>query len=154
MPVRFEDENPPTSPARVGDFERANGIRLPESYRRFLLRHNGGAPLPDRIEVPGWHGGFTGFNVFFGIDGDDDLQGNLDAYGDRLPPGFLPIGDDPGGSLFCLALSGGPREGQIYFWDHEDELDEEGDSRRDMGNMYRVAESIDDLLENRLMDDD
>lgn len=153
MPVRFEDENPPTSPARIDDFEKENGIRLPDSYRRFLLDHNGGAPLPDRIRVPGWPGGFTGFNTFFGIDGDDDLQDNLDAYEDRIPPGFVPIGDDPGGGLFCLALSG-PHEGEIYFWDHEDELDEEGDSKQDMSNMYRVAEGMDDLLENRLLPDE
>lgn len=152
MPVRFEDENPPTSPSRIDDFEKANGIRLPESYRRFLLHHNGGAPLPDRIRVPGWPGGFTGFNTFFGIDSDEDLQDNLDTYEDRIPPGFFPIGDDPGGGLFCLALSA-PHEGGIYFWDHEDELDEEGDSKQDMSNMYRVAESIDDLLENRLLAD-
>jgi hypothetical protein len=153
MKVTFQEENKPTSEREIAKFEKANSIRLPEAYKSFLLRHNGGAPMPDKVAVPGWHGGFTGLNTFFSLNDDDDLQDNLDTYEDRVPKGFLPIADDPGGGLFCLALKG-KRAGQIFFWDHEDELDEDGDSKQDMSNMYKVADDIDDLLTNKLLTDE
>ena len=40
------------------------------------------------------------------------------------------------------------RRGKIYFWDHEDELDENGCSRQDYGNVYLVANSLDEFLNN------
>ena len=155
MKVRIEDGEAPATERDVAKFEKKNKLRLPAAYRGFLLRQNGGAPRPDRIAVPGWSGGFTGLNVFFALNAEegDDLQENLDDYEDRIPEGFLPIADDPGGNLFLLALDG-EHEGRIFLWDHEDELDDDGESKQDMSNMYEVATSIDDLLENKLLPDE
>jgi hypothetical protein len=151
--VTFRSDNPPTSEAEIAKFEKANSVKLPDAYRSFLLQQNGGHPTPDKIAVPKWEGGYTGLNRFFAIKPERGLQHYHDRFEDRVPKGFLPIADDPGGNLFLLALKG-KRAGQIYLWDHEDELDDEGDSKQDMSNMYKVAEDIDDFLQNKLMPDE
>jgi hypothetical protein len=43
----------------------------------------------------------------------------------------------------------GEKCGQIYFWDHEAEMDEGEPPTYD--NLYLIADSIDDLLNNKLM---
>jgi hypothetical protein len=84
----------------------------------------------------------------FGLDDgpNGSLAENVERYRDRLPAGFMPIGLDQGGNLLTLALTG-EAAGSIYFWDHEDELDDEGLSKTDMSNMYRIASDIEQLFE-------
>src|SRR5699024_12370459 len=65
---------------------------------------------------------------------------------DRLPEGFIPIGDDSNGNQICLGIKE-PHYDHIYIWDHEDEQDEP-----DMSNMYFVANDIWEFLDS-LYDD-
>jgi hypothetical protein len=77
--------------------------------------------------------------VFFGIDRDvesSNLLWNLDMFLGRLPrKDFLPIACDPGGSLFCLVLSG-DGNGMILYCDLMDPN----------GLPYRVAADFNALL--------
>ncbi|WP_236347706.1 SMI1/KNR4 family protein, partial [Paenibacillus plantiphilus] len=75
----------------------------------------------------------------------NQLERYLDIFKGRIPKGFIPIGDDPGGNMICLGMDGKYRE-RIYFWDHEEECE-------DMSNMYFLADDIYEFL-NRLYDDE
>lgn len=143
--VKISNQGAPVSLEQIEQFERRNGIVLPDSYKTFLLCNNGGEPMPDRLLVPGWYGQSTAVNHFFGLGGDssDDLETMLPNVEDYVPKGYVPIVDDPGGNLFCLH-TGNSQHGAIYFWDHE-EL--HGDDPR---NLRKVAGSIDELLDKLL----
>ncbi len=66
---------------------------------------------------------------FYGIhDGPkvDRLDSACEVYDERIPADLIPIADDANGNAICIGWTG-EREVKIYFWDHEDELDENGD---------------------------
>jgi len=91
---------------------------LPESYREFLLRYNGGTPTPDTVDVPGAPGTPTDVQVLFGIGRlveSSDLKWNLSLVAGRCV-GFhvLPIACDSGGNLFCLKVERGIAVDVIY----------------------------------------
>jgi len=105
---------------RLAAFERRLGSAVPDEYRRFLVIHNGGNPEPRAFVIPpdGAEGQVE--NLYGLHDGPDYLQleGMWEIYRPRLPPGLLPVGDDPNGNALCLGLAGGYR-GKVLFWDHE-----------------------------------
>jgi len=91
---------------------------LPDSYREFLLRYNGGTPTPDTVDVPGAPGTPTDVQVLFGIGRSvesSDLEWNLSLVAERCI-GFrvLPIACDSGGNLFCLKVERGVAAEVIY----------------------------------------
>jgi hypothetical protein len=108
----------------IVDFERSLGITLPNSYRSFLLKHNGGMPEPNYFPLLNNPiDKFAIVNYLYCISsGDDyDIRNIIISMEGRLPRDLLPIGEDPGGNLICIAVSGS-NFGKVYFWDHEDEL--------------------------------
>jgi hypothetical protein len=132
--------------ADVATFEARQKVKLPASYRRFLLQSNGGRPdKEDILVVPGWPFKRTVVSFFFGIERSDtyELADNITRYEGRIPSDCIPIGDDVGGNILCLRI-GGIHEGEIYFWDHEAES-EQPESR---SNIYKVADSIQALLDS------
>jgi len=72
------------------------------------------------------------------------LRHRLSAYKGRVPHGMLPIGDDPAGNLYLMDLSPGERYGRIYFWDHEIEADDEGQSHQK--NITLISNSFIEFL--------
>jgi hypothetical protein len=44
---------PRLSEEDVEEIEKRSGLALPDSYRSFLLEHNGGVPTPDTIDIEG-----------------------------------------------------------------------------------------------------
>lgn len=128
--------------ARVGAFEAQIGARLPEDYRQFLLRYNGGKPLPSGFRLALRTGPYTDSMVhalYSLYDGEfDNLEDRVRWQ--RLPPGVIKIGCDPGGNGICLVLTG-ERRGQIWFRDHEREA-----HPPDWSNMDFVAPSFDAFM--------
>ncbi len=102
------------------------GIKLPADYRSFLLNQNGGKPSPNEFQMqissPNNKGILT---RLFGICKDDryDLESVAKRYQGRVPKYLLAIGQDPGGNLICLAVSG-VNANKIFFWEHEEEAEE------------------------------
>ena len=87
----------------VADFEQEAGLRLPESYRRFLLETNGGRPERGRFFVPEWPGEFATVHVLWGIH--EGKSSNLlwwkRELQDSLQDQHLAFGVDLGGELSC-----------------------------------------------------
>ncbi|TQV72571.1 SMI1/KNR4 family protein [Exilibacterium tricleocarpae] len=111
----------PVSPAQLRQAEKELGLLLPQPYRDFLLKHNGGEPVPNTFRFAD---GKTRevLNWFFSIeDKEDSLVDLAKAYRGCLHSDLLPIAADPFGNLVAIGVKG-TCLGQIYFWLHETEL--------------------------------
>jgi hypothetical protein len=142
LEIRDANRYGPLTEERLGQLETRLKGRLPEDYRTFLLRYNGGRPTLSR---------FT-----FAVEGEEqesilewlyavhdqpyEEPEDWDPDSGELPPyfaqpleevwaelrsekpkaGVLPIGRDPGGNLVCLGYAG-KRAGQVWLYDHETE---------------------------------
>jgi hypothetical protein len=145
MTVQLLEPGKPTSLEQIERFEVRRHVRLPESYKAFLLKHNGGRPIPNEFAVPGWGGSCVHRFLGFGGDQGNSIEAYSDIYGGRLPAGFVPIALDPAGNLVCVSTRP-ESDGHVYFWDHEQELDESGNSRIDMTNMFLLARDVPSFL--------
>jgi hypothetical protein len=144
--IALEDSWPSIGPEDIARVERRRGIKLPDDYRLFLLRHNGGRPERDAFPIVGdplSDGGLLDW-LYCIHDGDQyDLVENATLYRGRMPPELLPIGEDPGSNQICLAVTG-PSNGKVYFWDREEEAGE--DEKPTYENIYFIANSFTEMI--------
>lgn len=136
----FLDSNQKCSEELICDFEAKLNIALPEEYRLFLLRYNGGKPKPDCFND-------SVIDYFFSIinlGGIYSIQSYLNTYYKRYPAEFLPIASAGGGDLILIGLAG-EYESKIYYWDHNYESDENGLNYYE--NITIVTNSLHELLE-------
>ncbi len=122
------------------DFEKDNQILIPQDYRDFLLKHNGGEPNKKVINknyvvewLYGFHNGPDWSTIYHAID----------TYQNRVPSWYFPIAKDPYGNLFLMSLFE-ENYGLIAFWDHENECDGNADQYFD--NMAIIAESFTEFI--------
>ncbi|MCI0417434.1 SMI1/KNR4 family protein [bacterium] len=142
MSVAFRDSYSPLTTDELNATELRLGIPFPESYRQFLLVHNGGRPRPNVFRTDDGH--LEMVDWFLGIhEGEhDNLLRYLEWYKNRIPTDLLPIGHDAGGNLILIGIIG-VNLGKIFFWDHEKE---DSDSRVGYDNIIEIAESLDAFL--------
>ena len=127
----------------IKKFETENNIKLTQQYINFLLKWNGGKVTPNLFMISKEQGPSV-LNVFYGIgDMYDNMTDYIEIMDERLPLGFIPIADDPSGNVICLGTKD-PYYDKIYFWDHE----QEPENPDDMSNMFFLANSIDEFLDN------
>jgi SMI1-KNR4 cell-wall len=130
----------------VRSLEHEIGFSLPEDYRRFLLRYNGGIPRPGAFRIRGMPGNPYGvIQVFFGIDRDIDssnLKWNYEVFSQDGPADLLPVACTPSGDVICLTSSG-QGAGSVVLWDYynapRDPLSREG--------MYQLADSFNQFVQ-------
>ncbi len=99
-----QNPGPPLTVRDVAKLEATLGFPLAAAYRQFLLDNNGGTPVPDRVDVPGF--GETDVQVFFGIGRAVEascISWNLETLRVRLSNRLVPIACDSGGNVFCLS---------------------------------------------------
>ena len=149
MQIEEADPYGATSREAIAQFEARWGMLLPAEYKAFLLKSNGGMPIPAGFDVPGWHGQASGLNFFYGIHEDPDysLDSACETYQERVPADLISIATDAFGNNICIGWKG-KRCGKIYFWDHEDELDENGCFRQDYRNVFLLANSLQEFLDS------
>lgn len=109
--VTFRDSGPRLSKTDLDEFEKRAAIRLPEEYRRFLLKHNGGRPEPGHLSLR-----LAGENrpadiaYFLPLLAAGQPAGDLGslesaiaaARQQHVPEGLLPVG-----RLECLGMQAG-----------------------------------------------
>lgn len=148
--MQFEAQNPfgPTSTEDITAFEARRKIVFPEDYRQFLLKSNGGRPIPDVFDVPGFEFRGGTVNAFYGLHNGpySRLEQAIEMYAGRIPADLIPIAAEDCGNIVCIGWKG-KRRGKVYFWDHENELDENGRGRTDYENVYIVANSLGEFLD-------
>jgi hypothetical protein len=150
MAIQFTSHTPPADPSDIVAFESLIGSRLPDTYRRFLLRTNGGN-LEHNLRFFEHNGGQVDVSVrrFFGAAAahdSEDLARQVPLMKDRTPPGFIVIGDAPAGDKVLLSVRS-EDAGALWFWEHEFEASE--DEEADFRNMIYLAPSIDEFLESQ-----
>lgn len=100
------------------NIEARLGATLPDSYRNFLLHHNGGTPTPDTVDISGLPNTPTDVQVFFGIGRaveSSNLSWNLDLIKERHAiTSALPIACDSGGNIFFLRIQPDATDEVIY----------------------------------------
>ena len=145
MAVEFSDVGAPLSDKQLDRFERDLDVKLPSSYRNFLLRTNGGKPHPDFFPIAEHQTlSFGRINVLFGI-GRAERQTNVDWHYKmligQLPNYTLPIAGTVNDDVIFIAF-GALNEGRVYFW-------ERGDARLEGGydNSYVIAADFDVFLD-------
>lgn len=104
----------------IKDWEKRTGYALPDDYRRFMLKFNGGRPYPGliRYAVPINIYPSTEPTTILSIINDwDFLIGEREGtdFGHAIPPHMLPIATDPGGLTFLLSLRS-EDHGSVHCW--------------------------------------
>src|SRR5438874_1120102 len=101
----------PFSEKEIATVEKVIGAVLPADYRRFLSRFGRSllgtdvkCTSSDSLLLFGWFFGFS------------ELLYAIDVLKDTLPKTIIPIGEDGGGNMFCLGVTGEDM-GKIYFHD-------------------------------------
>jgi hypothetical protein len=144
--VKIEKKTPSINHNDLIKQEQYLECEFPKDYRKFLLEYNGGIPEKALIYFSN-DGGII--DLFFGICDDDiyGLKSNNNSYINRIPSNTIAIACDPGGNLFLISIRGDDY-GQIYFWDHEFEVDWNSGQEADYSNLTFVAKSFTDLINN------
>ncbi|MBD2800046.1 SMI1/KNR4 family protein [Xenorhabdus sp. M] len=148
MTTKIIDFKTPVNEGLISDFEQKIGSSLPNEYRLFLEKYNGGYPEPssfqffdsDNIE----DGSSVDRFLSLGCEKYHDLNQYFINYKDRIPPNFLPIAHDPGGNLILISLN--HDKPAIFFWDHEFEADEDEGELPNMSNVHFISHSFPDFL--------
>ena len=145
----LEDKLPPAPLDALKRFEATIGQRLPDYYREFVIRCNGGygcgyvqfhGPTPDGHAADACMNHVGGFREESYVSLDSNFE-NYQKYEIRIPWDLIWIADDPFGNAICVGISGVHR-GRVYFWEHENEPDP-----NDWDGIVETAGNI-DLLAN------
>jgi hypothetical protein len=143
---RMEETLRQLAPDDIDALERRVGLRLPDDYRVFLLKYNGGRPVPSGFPIEGLaNNPFGAIHFFFGVE--DPLEGynigwHRNVTPGRLPDNLLPIACDHCGDLICLSLYGDDA-GAVLFWDWHTEPPEPS-----YDNVFRIAGSFSEFIDS------
>jgi hypothetical protein len=119
-----------TSLTEIAEFELLIDAQLPQDYKQFLLKHNGGHPIMDAFDLPkpiNKNSPTIGVSWFYSLyDGEkSNLIQAFKNYNNQLSEEFIPIAYDSYGKL-CLVIKG-ENYGKVYyyttnwsFWKEED----------------------------------
>ena len=112
-------------------------ITLPEDYKQFVLKYDGGYPSPNHFKVDGK---VEIFNNLISLDENeyDNIYEILEDLQDRLSDQLIPFAEDGFGNLLCFDYSA---DKNIVFWDHEKNYDNFKESTF-------VCDSFSSLIEN------
>lgn len=146
MTLVIRNSECPLTSATLKDVEDRLGFELPDDYRNFLLKHNGGQPQPSVFHFKYESGRYADSCIDWFLAVYHGEHDNFETYYEmykgermRLPPELVPIAHDPGGNLICISVIGF-RKGAVFFWDHEKEVgDGESPSYK---NIHLIADSF------------
>ncbi len=108
MSFEISDTGTPLTEKQVERVERELDVKLPEDYRNFLLRHNGGRPRPDFFAIMGHKTLLSGrVEQLFGV-GRPAKESNVDWHYKnligQLPNYHFPIAAANDGDMVTLSL--------------------------------------------------
>lgn len=137
--TKISESQPSLTEKEVENVVKKLAFEIPIEYREFLQQTNGGIPVPDAVKHEGKY--WDNVSCFYSVRNNlcsDDLFRNIEEYKEMLPSHYLPIGESPGGNLYCLSLRS-EDFGSVYFWDH-DEANYDGEPWEE--NMTLLASSL------------
>lgn len=145
-------------PKLLSEFEDEFNVKLPEQYREFMIKYNGGYVDPcifnlDVIDDA------TVLKKLYPLKSEEevDLYYVNDLHDGFISDRFITIGNDPGGSGICLGVKGDVR-GKVYFFDREsdyEDYDEEGEEILiDEKIMYLLSDTFYGFLDSLYEDEE
>jgi cell wall assembly regulator SMI1 len=118
--IQFKNPNTPLGVDAINALEVFLKAKLPVDYRGFLLSCDGGdGPKFNLFKVETGEG-----SVLRSLFSAQVIPNEVRRLRDELDPDLIPIGDDIGGNRICLAIRG-ESKGQIFFIDHELDIEED-----------------------------
>ena len=144
----------PPSQGQVEAFEAEIGTTLPDEYRRFLLRCNGGKVDWYRFEglTPEGKSWTAVLSDVGGLREEPELslrfaRSCYQGHQLQISRTLLWIMGDPGGNAICLGLTGKYR-GRVCFWIHDEQPDpQEWDGEVETAsNVILLANSFTDFV--------
>jgi hypothetical protein len=134
--------------SQLNDLEKHFGVKFPQAYRDFMLTTNGGIPLHMCFNFKdGTDGSTVGFYTVLPGNSRDIVESNK-VREQRLPRGFVSIGDDDNGNEICINCNEGQGYGKVYFWDHDNEADEAlGETPETVKNVFLLGDTFTEFLE-------
>jgi len=151
--IAFSDQEKSINSDQIIEIENLIDLKLPNEYKLHLLKHNGGKCTPSQFDfIEKGKPTTSSIDWFLAIyDGEyDSLQDYINTYKldeKRLPIHFVPIAHDAGGNLICISC-GKKDYGQIFFWDHENEIDYRVTDDYKYSNIYFIAKDFNEFLNN------
>ena len=147
--IRILEAKPEATEVELRQIEADLRLELPKNYREFVIIYNGGHPeecaFTYQIPTGGTGGSVVNRFLSFARGGGHDFVDFFRTYkspgAERIASDLIPIASDPFGNLVCLSIQG-PRCGQIFFWDHEDE------DPANHSNEYYVSDSFESFLDS------
>jgi cell wall assembly regulator SMI1 len=108
------------SDAVLDDAEAELGVKLPADYRAIVKLHQGAVPTVCGVPLP--NGDLDVFNALYHFEQESMSQvptraRHLAAMTARK---LVPIGETPGGDLFCFDYTHAPDAPPIVIWTHDD----------------------------------
>jgi hypothetical protein len=153
MEPEMLDTERPISSVDLDGLQRRLGVQLPDDYRAWLLRYNGGRPWPGAFHYKHEKGDYTGSQVAWFLAVYDGEAENFEMdyrfwklTTRRVIGDLVPIAGDPFGNLICLSF-GGPDAGKVYFWEMERETDPPS-----YANCHLVADSFPEFIDQLARD--
>jgi len=130
--------------SEISNFEAMVG-KLPQDFRQFLKDYNGGIPSLPLLKT---HSNERVIEAFLALKApkgfSDSIAYAIKIYGTRIPSSTIPIASAGGGDLLLLYIGPG-KFGEILYWDHNLESDEDNTSDY-FDNTELVASSFSELL--------
>ncbi|MEJ2353030.1 MAG: SMI1/KNR4 family protein [Anaerolineales bacterium] len=140
----------PLSQKKIEEFERATQVNLPKDYQDFLLKYNGGRPVPSFFWIEQQKDGSAVYQ-FYGLHAGPrhlsiETFAGQERYG--VPSWMLPIGDDGVGNFIGIGTSSA-NFGNIYFLDHDLHSDQTPNSSKGITKLSdSFTEFLNSLIEN------
>jgi len=121
------------------EFEQNLGTKLPDDYREFLVKHNGGKPIPNVYNIP--NNGSSGLHHSYGLHEHNhtDLREIKETYTNRISDDLLPIFDDDFGNEICIGIRN-ESYNKVFFWIHDKPLGED--------DLVKISDSFSEFLDN------
>lgn len=130
----------------INNYASTLGGAFPVDYANFLSIKNGGKPEPSTLNFSKKSISIKYMYAYKSPLTTCTLDYALALYQGRIPKGFIPIAHDSAGNLLIMSFLL-PESGHVYFWDHNNEVDES--EQPYFGNMVKICESF-SLLESML----
>ena len=130
---------------KITNMERKYNLIFPEDYKQFLLRYGGAFIADDYLYKPIERSpitakdGYDMVDYFLGDDVEENINDRYEIFEDNV----FPIAAVLNGDLVCMG-SKGEYTGKIYYWWHENEIDDDPDNIRE--TLYLIANNFRDFI--------
>ena len=137
--------NSNVSDVEMSRFENQNKIKLPEDYKKAILKYNGG--IPSKCSFPYEDPMYGPVNTVFGMMlsfckcDEDNIFESFDSLKDQLPDRVYPIIDDGAGDYVCFDYRNAEVSPRLVYWCHELSLE---------NSIVPLADTFTDFIENKL----